>query len=229
MPMAPPYIPRQNAKTIAWMQNFSGLITAAPMTYGLMSADAVAIAAVVNPLVLAYGLITSKSTKTADTVQQFNTALATALAVARPYSQQISLNAGVTSANKIALGLNPKQNTPSPITPPTTTPVLSLQAIAVNSVYLRYRDSAASPSVKSKPYGVQSVAIAAIAATIAAPPSTPPSQWPTIVNATKTPINVPTTGFAAGAQVYCAAQYLTRNGQKSAFGNTINFTVPQIG
>ncbi len=228
MPALPPYIPRQNAKEIAWMQNFAALITANPALYGLASGDATAINAVVNPLVAQFAVINSKSTKTAAAVSDFNTLNIQALQTVRPYAQQISLNAGVTSANKIALGVNPRTSTPSPITPPATNPVLTVQALAPGVAYLRYRDSAASPSVKSKPYGVTSVTIVGIAATIAAPPSTPPSQWPTIISATKSPINLPTTAFAAGSQLYVAGQYLLRNGKVSAWSPVINFTVPQI-
>ena len=81
------------------------------------------------------------------------------LAVCRPVAQSISLNAAVASSDKIAIGVNPRQSTPQPVTPPTTYPIMNLQAGAALQLYARYRDSAASPSVKSKPYGVQSVVI----------------------------------------------------------------------
>jgi hypothetical protein len=61
----------------------------------------------------------------------------------------------VTTANKIALGpqrhdLDPRTHHRAHHQPA----VLTLQSAANLSAYLRYRDSAASVSVKAKPYGV---------------------------------------------------------------------------
>ena len=49
-------------------------------------------------------------------------------ALIRTYAQNIANNPGVSTGNKIALGLNPKTSSPSPITPPTTFPSLALQS-----------------------------------------------------------------------------------------------------
>jgi len=83
-----------------------------------------------------------------------NVAKVTVTAQIRTYAQTIANNPGVSGDNKIALGLNPKTSTPSPITPPTTYPALTLQNQTPLQATLRYRDSAASVSVKAKPYGV---------------------------------------------------------------------------
>ena len=229
MPAAPPYIPKKNALFVAWADNFSALLTASPMTYGLTAPDAVTVAGVVAAIDAAWALISSPATKTKDTVSQFNTAYVSGTAVLRPYAQQISLNAGVTSANKIAIGVNPRTSVPSPITPPATTPILTVQSLTGGVAYLRYRDSAASVSVKSKPYGVTSVTLSVIQAVLGTPPSTPPSAWPVPVNATKSPLALPLAAYTPGSQLYVAPRYLLRNGGVSAYGPTINFTVPQIG
>ena len=52
------------------------------------------------------------------TVQAKNTERVMVLATCRPYAQAISLNAGVTAGNKIALGVNPRTSVPQPITAP---------------------------------------------------------------------------------------------------------------
>ena len=62
------------------------------------------------------------------TVSAKNTQRVTMLGIIRPYANFISLNAGVASGDKTALGVNPRTSTPSPITPPTTNPVLYLQS-----------------------------------------------------------------------------------------------------
>ena len=154
MPALAPYIPAKDSAFSSWLANFSTLITASPATYGLTSGDATAIAAQETTWAAAYALVTSPSTKTAETVSAKNVARINAQATVRPYAQTIVLNAGVSNSAKIALGLNPRTSTPIPITTPTTYPALTIVSALPLQHIIRYRDQLASPSVKSKPYGV---------------------------------------------------------------------------
>jgi hypothetical protein len=222
MPALPPYIPPRDGPFGAWLDNFSALLTASPTTYGLTSGDAIVVAASTSVWDAAYALVTSPSTKTASTVQAKNVAKVDALNTVRPFAQQISLNAGVLASDKIAIGVNPRTSTPSPITPPTTQPMLILQSAAALSAIVRYRDSAASPSVKAKPYGVIGVQIFGKSS---ATPITDPTQLPLLVTASKSPIVLNLASQTVGQQLYLAARYILRTGQTSQFGNLINFTV----
>lgn len=222
MPALAPYIPVKNAALVAWALNFSGLITANPATYGLTTGDATAIAAQYTALAAAYALITSPSTKTAATVSAFNSEKVTALAIWRPYSQTIALNAGVSSANKIALGLNPRTSVPTPISTPTTNPVLTAISTSTGGTILRYRDSVASPSVKSKPYGV-------IAVQLFAAPSATAITDPTALiyqgNQTKSPLTLAMGSGNAGKTVYFAARYITKRGLIGPWSPIISYVV----
>lgn len=209
MPALPPYIPAADPAFANWIDNFSALITADPATYGLLSGDATAIAAVTATWDAAYALVTSPMTKTANTVGAKNNARVSALATVRPYAQTISLNAGVTSAAKIALGVNPRQSTPTPITAPTTNPVLTIANGATLQHYVRYRDSTASPSVKSKPYGVVSIQIyAQLSATVI----TNPALITFSSNTTKSPFIQTWPGGTSGQTAYYAARWVTQKG-----------------
>lgn len=223
MPSLTPYIPAKNATLVAWAANFSGLITAAPATYGLTSGDATAIAAQYTALNTDYALITSPATKTASTVSAFNTQKINAIALFRPYAQAISLNAGVTSANKIALGVNPRTSVPLPITAPTTTPVLTAQSASTAGIIVRYRDSTASPSVKSKPYGVIGTLIYAKASATAI---TDPTLLTFEGTQTKSPfqLSLPAT---AGMTVYIAARWVTKKGLVGPWSPIINYVSAQ--
>jgi len=223
VPRNPPYIPPKDANLSTWAANFSSLLTAAPATYGQSSATAAAVAAAVATFQAAYTVVTSKSTKTADAVTAKNNAKVAMLALVRPVAVNTSLNVAVSSANKIAIGVNPRSSTPSPITPPTTYPVLTVQAGAALQLYVRYRDSAASVSVKAKPYGVSSVVLAFA---ISAVPVTDPTTLGGQMALTKSPSLVQ---FAAGGQCYMAARYLLANGKYSGWGPIVNFTVPTAG
>lgn len=223
MPAVAPYIPTTDAGLDAWLNNFSTLITASPSAYGLLSSDAATIAAAVASWHAEYLLVSSPTTKTASTVSAKNTAKVTTLGIIRPYSQNIANNPGVSSSNKIALGLNPKTSTPSPITPPASNPILTVQSAANLSMILRYRDSAASVSVKSKPYGVKGCQIFGVASAI---PITDPTKLPLLLVATKSPVTVTFPSGSAGMQVYMAARWAIQTGGVSPWSPMINFTCP---
>jgi hypothetical protein len=203
--------------------NFSTLISATPAAYGLTTADAANIASAYAAWSSAHAIVTSPTTKTAASVAAKNAARTTLLAIVRPYAQQISLNAGVASSGKVAVGVNPRTSTPSPITAPASNPVLTIQAGGNLTVVLRYRDSAASVSVKSKPYGVVACEIwGAVSAT----PVADPSALAFVVDATKSPLTLQRPPSDGGKQLYLAARWKTRTGGYSPWSAIVNFTVP---
>ena len=222
MPALAPYIPPKDADFNNWLGNFSTLITASPGTYGLTSGDATAIAAQVAAWEAAYALVTSPTTKTKTTVQAKNAEKITVLATVRPYAQNIGLNAGVSSANKIALGVNPRTSTPVPITVPTTYPVLSItQALPLQHV-LHYRDQLASPSVKSKPYGVTGLLLYG---TASATVITDPSVLIFLGLQTKSPLLQSWPSGDVGQKAYYAARWATRKGLVGPWSPIASFTI----
>jgi hypothetical protein len=222
MPALPPYIPTKDALLNNWLLNFSSLITAAPATYGLVAGDATAIAGAVATWSAAYALVTSPTTKTASTVSAKNAAKVTTLATCRPYAQNISLNAGVTSANKTAVGVNPRTSVPTPITTPTTYAVLTVaQALALQHV-IRYRDSLASPSVKSKPYGVIAVQLFGLAS---ATVITDPTLLTYLQSVPKSPFLQSWGSGSVGMKAYYAARYVTRKGLLGPWSPIVSFTI----
>jgi hypothetical protein len=215
-------MPTKEADFTNWLNNFSTLIAANPPAYGLMSTDAANIAAQNAAWTAVYGPITSPATKTAQAVQHKNTAKVSVTAQIRTYAQSIANNPGVTSANKIALGLNPKTSTPAPVTPPTTFPALTLQSQAPLTAVLRYRDSAASPSVKAKPYGVTQCQIFGMAS---ATPVSDQSKLPMIATPTKSPFTLNLNPADTGKQFYAAARWAIRTGEFGPWSPIIQFTV----
>lgn len=222
MPALPPYIPVADPDFALWIDNFSTLITATPATYGLVAGDASAIAGVTATWDAAYALVTSPATKTPVTVQAKNTAKINALATVRPYSQQIALNAGVSSDDKIALGLNPRQSTPTPITTPTTNPVLTLDMALTLQHVIRYRDSTASPSVKAKPYGAVACELWGKASATAI---TDPANLLYLGPKTKTPFLQSLDAGSVGQRMYYAARWVTTTGLVGPFSPIVSFII----
>ena len=157
--------------------------------------------------------MTSPTTKTKTTVAAKNVARTNVLNVVRPYAQQIALNQGVTSGNKVALGLNPRTSGPSPITPPASNPILSVQSGSSLALIMRFRDSAASPSVKSKPYGVLACRIFGMQS---ATPVTDPTLLPFLADATKLPFTQTFGGGDGGKQWYFAARLVDSDRRRVA-------------
>lgn len=222
MPALPPYIPTKDADLSTWAANFSALITTSPGTYGLVSGDAVAIAAQNSAFQAAYALVTSPSTKTPTTVAAKDTAKITMLATIRPYAQQISLNAGVSTGNKIAVGVNPRTSVPAPITAPTTNPSLTIVSALPLQHVVRYRDSTASPSVKSKPYGVIQIQIFA---SVSVTPITDPTLLAFQQATAKSPLLQTWPSGDLGKIAYYAARWVTRSGLVGPWSPIVNFVV----
>lgn len=223
MPAVAPYIPVRDSQFNLWMQNFATLTSATPALYGLTSADALNIANAIASWTAAYTPVTSPMTRTATVVGLKNSQKVSVQAIIRPYAQQIAFNQGVASGDKIALGLNPKTSLPSPITPPTSNPLLLVQSAGSLSLILRYRDSAASVSVKGKPYGVTQLRLFG---KTSATPISDPTLLPFLVSATKSPFVLSLTPFTPGQQLYLAGQWAVRTGGVSPWSPIINFTVP---
>lgn len=223
MPASPPYIPNGDADFENWLANFSTLLTAAPATYGLIAADAAAVAAQQAAWSAAYTAAIGGTTRGPFTIATKDTARVTALATVRPYAQLIANNAGVSVDDKIAIGVNPRTNPPSPITVPATYPLISVVSATMLNHVLRFRDQLASPSVKSKPYGVMSVQLFGMTSVT---PVTDPTTLPLIIAATKTPLQVNWDSAAANKLAYYAGRWATRTGLVGPWSPIVAFTVP---
>ena len=190
MPANPPYIPTKDADLGPYLLNASTLLTAAPATYGLVAGDAVALAAVVTPLLAALVLATNPATRTAVTIAAKDTAKSTALNVWRPLAQQISQNASVDPADQAAIGVTIRSSVRTPNTPPTDVPVLNIDSLLPNIASIRYRSTIA-PTSKAKPDNVGSLQIVG---TFGATFTTDPDAAPLIGSLTKSPFTLPTPG-----------------------------------
>lgn len=222
MPALPSYIPPRDPDFQNWFQNFSTLLTAAPSTYGMVTGDAVAVAAQYALWNAAYLAAIGGATRGPMTIAAKDTERASATAIVRPYAQAISQNAGVMVDDKIAIGVNPRTSTPSPIAAPATNPVLSVVAATPLQHLLRYRDMLSSPSVKSKPYGVVQIQIFGKASATVV---TDPETMFLLTSATKCPLTVGWNGADAGKVAYYASRWINRNGLVGPWSPIVSFTI----
>lgn len=123
--MAASYIPPKDADLVNWCTNFSDLITADPPRYGLDAAAALLIQGAADDYNAAYAAAVNPTTRTPVTVSAKDSAKIAGVALWRTYAAQIRINPGVLNADKIALGLNLPNNSPSPVPAPTSFPLLT--------------------------------------------------------------------------------------------------------
>lgn len=222
--MSAPYIPQKESLLTTWAANFSTLITAGPATYGLLAADATAIAAVNTAYQTAYTAAKTPATRTPTTVQTKNTTRVNMLAVMRPYAQTIANNQGVTPSNKIALGLNPRTSVPAPIPAPTTYPLVSvpqqLPAVAV----VRYIDQLASPTVKAKPPGSLFLELHGMPSATGTP-TAGFDLYPVVAVATKSPFELTKVPYTPGQNLTLVGRWVTRKGLKGPYGPPVTIVV----
>jgi hypothetical protein len=166
--MSADYIPKAQAQLAAWARNFRNQIAATPEAFGLMAADAAAIAQAVGRFDEALALTLDPGTKTKPAVADKDAKRAAMLATLRMYAQTLKRNRGISNEAKIALGLHLDATRLSVIPKPTTVPVLQVAPDAPLVQRLTFRDIA-TPDRKAKPRGV----IGLLLAVVTAPPPTP--------------------------------------------------------
>jgi hypothetical protein len=146
------YLPSRDADLDIWALNFSTLIAAAPITYGLVAADATAITNAFNSWHTAFLAATNPATRTVATVATKNIQKRNLLGVVRGYAATIRVNRAVTDANKLALGLHVRDTGPTPVPAPATKPVLSIARMTQGAQEIRATDEA-TPNKRAKPAG----------------------------------------------------------------------------
>lgn len=218
----PNYIPSTDTDLANWADNFNTLLTASPPTYGLVAGDATAVNTVVVGYLDAYAASIAPTTRTPVTISAKDDAKILMLATVRPFAQNISLNQGIISSDKIAIGVNPRTNTSTKIPIPTTYPVLTIPTALNLGHVLRYRDQLSEPTVKAKPFGATALQLFATAsATVIADQTLLAYN----ANLTKSPATVLWEAGDVGKTAYYAARWVNEKGQQGPWSAIISATI----
>lgn len=150
-----------------WVANFKTLIAASPTSYGLVTSDATAITTAYTNWHAAYLAAVSPTTRTEATVETKNEQKAIVLGVCRGYAAAIRVNHAISNALKIGLGLHVPSGTATPIPPPSTYPLLTIESFNMGVLELHAADQSA-PDRKAKPPGVAGLLLFSVIAPTAA-------------------------------------------------------------
>jgi hypothetical protein len=203
------FLPNTDAGLLAWSLNFSTLISAGAVSYGLTTAQATAYAT----LYTAYGTALAacdKAIRTKSAVSTKNVAKANLKTDARLLANLVNGTSTVTNAQKLSLGLNVR-STPSPVPVPSAAPGLDVLSVSVWTVKIKLHDSSSSAK-RGKPPGVTGASVFSFVG--AAAPSDIGS-WQFEGNTGRTTIDVAfPNSTAAGAKVWLTAFWF--NGRKQS-------------
>ena len=158
------FIPRSDALALGFLQTFAGNIDLSPATYQMSLVEAAALVAAVNLFAVAYAdsidPLQRSPVKTAVKVET----RANCENLVRRYASLIKYNGGISSAAKLAIGVNPVNPARSRVDVPASSPLLNVIGATPGSQTVRYADST-TPDRAARPFGAASlqlfVAIAA--------------------------------------------------------------------
>lgn len=217
------YMPRGDAKALAWFENFAAGLGARPWGYGVSPAEAETIRYVVDRFAEAMRLAKSPGTRCRATVLEKDRARAVAYRTCSSVVHQVKANLGVTDADKLALGVWPRGpgGAVRPGGPPTTAPVLGIVGMTPGRQVLTYRD-AVNPDPKAKPAGVTAVEVWR-AVGDGPVRDVKAARW--AMAATRTPFVVALEHRDDGKVATYFARYVTRRGQFGPWSQPVSMTV----
>jgi hypothetical protein len=218
------FLPAGDEELDVWSGNFSGLITAAPTTYGLVAADATALAALVTAYSTALEIALEPTTRTPVTVATKDTARAALVADIRSLARRIQANPAVTVAQKTALGLTIVDHVHSPTPPPATKPVASMVELDGRAHLIRLVDEA-TPTRRARPLGTAGAEVYSFVAQNGETPPGDLEQWRHEGLATRSEFTVNYEQADIGKLAHIRAQWINRKGQRGPVSDPITGTV----
>ncbi len=219
--MGTSWYPTKDADLLSFSGNMSTKLTADPTGYGVLAADAVALATLVGNFDTSYATANDPATRTSVSIAAKDVARAGLIAEMRDLYKKINA-ANLTADKRQELGLPIPDATPTPVQPPATRPVANIVQASGRTVSVRASDEA-TPGRRARPAGTSGLEVFSYAATSASE-QTPPadlSAWKFEGLATRTRFEVVfPNSVAIGTQVWIAARWYNQRGQVGPISDT---------
>ena len=220
--MAGDYIPRPDGDFDAWQANF--------ITYASANAAALGL----DPLIDIPPLITAQGTWTADRAAHTAAQAAAQAAreaketgrgglegVIRPLVARLQASAAVDDTERQALGITVRDAIPTPVTPPITRPVVSVDASQRLQHTIAFADEA-TPTRKAKPAGVRG---AQVWVKIGDPAPVDPSELTFLATDTRTPYLAQFEGADANKVAHYMLRWESTRGEPGPWSETASATI----
>jgi hypothetical protein len=209
--------PERDQDLEAWSIAFSALITATPTAFGLVAADATAFATLKSDYSTRLATAVNPVTRTKGTVAAKNTSKLALTAKARSLIKLITAYPPLTPQQRADLGLNPKDAGPTPIPPPSTKPMLSVDPDGT----LRIVDETMTDR-RAKPPGVRG---AVVFAKVDGPPpvTTDDAKFSALATKTRVPLALPS--GSDGKKLYVLAAWYNERGELGPVSDVASTTI----
>ncbi len=214
-------LPAKDFALLEWAANFDGLIATKPH-FGLTIDQVLLFNAAYLAYQSAYAKAVEPSTRTRVTVAEKNQARTDLRTEARRCISIIDGQANVTDAQKIALGINIRDNNPTPVPRPTFAPFIEVISAVGNRVTIRLIQS--KTIKRGKPMNVIG---ATLFSYVGAVPPTSEAGWKFEENITKTETAVQfAQELVPGTKVWITAFWFNRKAESSPAAVPVSTNLP---
>jgi hypothetical protein len=215
------WIPSTDGDLATFAANFSAVLTADPTAYGLTAGDASTFAALNSTYQSAYTTATNPSTRTPDAIAAKDAAKNALKPEMRRLGNLIQANIAVSDADKIAIGLTVRDTVPTPISAPSSFPLISVLSATPYNINLKINDSD-TPTTNAKP-------AAAIACELYAQASATPLTDPEAISysglETRHLANLQFDAGDVGKTAYIVGRWVTRTGLRGPWSDIASMTI----
>ena len=222
--MAIDYIPAADTAFSVWLDNFVTYAGANLAALGLAAGDLTPVSSTNNIWKTALQQHVAAQAAAASATQGKDAARAAATAAVRALVRRLQAAPEVSDAERAGLGITVPDATPSPVGPPTSPPVVKVEAVARLRHVIHFTDAATSTK-KAKPPGVTGAEIWVKLAAVADPVPTDPKALTFVALDTRTPYTLDFEGTDGGKNAHYMLRWVNTKGEKGPWSETASATV----
>ena len=216
----PDYIPPSDGQFDAWQTNFTSYVSVNQAALGLLPADVTPLTDAQTAWTPAYsGHATAQAA--AEAAREDKDGKRTAFeGVIRPLVKRLQASTTVTDTQRQAMGITVRDTTPTPVGPPTTRPVATVDTSERLRHVIEFTDEA-TPTSKARPAGVMGCEIWVKIGT------TPvdPSELTFLAVDTRTPYTADFPGADGGKTAHYMLRWVSTRGEKGPWSATASATI----
>jgi hypothetical protein len=201
--------PRSDLTLNVWTLNFSTRLSSTPTAFGILASDASAYAALSTDYATKLATALNTTTRNKGSVAAKNTSKAALLAKARQLIKMIGAYPPLTAQQRADLGLNPADTVPTPVPPPSTRPLVTVNPVGG----LRIVDET-TPTRRAKPSGVIGALVYSKISLPADPPPTGIEEASFAEMATRANVTLTLPAGSNNKTLYVFAQWVNDKGER---------------
>jgi hypothetical protein len=219
--MSDKYIPDADSAALAWMKTFAAGLVAGPWRYTVSAAEAATIQSAVDAFDAAFSQAKDPARRTPVAVAIKCACRNAAEQLCRQYASLIKHNAGISDADKVAIGVRPVNPTRERINCPQTAPALNVMAATFGTHVLTYTNSGTVDS-GAKPYGATELQLFIA---IADAPVRDPEQARFYNKFTRNPVSIRFVSANDRKKATYFARWANRHGEVSPWSEPVSMSI----